>query len=442
MKNKIKKFASAAVSAAAIAKTLAKDRAHLYLGLGILSLGLLTGIFLSLAYNLNNDTLKADLLNNLEFKDQNGTQQNFGENNCKDILFKMEVFSKKDQKDSDEYKNLDAYYQTNCIGKFTKNAPDNCASLQEELNKFMDNNNTNSEEYAKVKSEFTGQCLKQKKEKPVDRCQTLKDELNKSIENNETSSDGYIKTKMEYTKLCTETKPANDKCAEIETKLQSMVDNGETSSEDYFNLKDNYLKICHTNIPVAGFEDEVITAGDQTKNPFSDTDLSTKEGLAAYELYRRGVIGGFADGTFRGDRPVNRAEAAKFLLLARLGTFTDETTGEAGFKDIKAGEWYVRFVIKASKLGIIKGYEDGTFKPASTVTTAEFTKMLSVTFDLEKGLPYSYTDVTASDWFSDFAGIVEKYNLFPDRPVGLLQPDLALTRKDVAIALYQYLLNR
>jgi len=68
-------------------------------------------------------------------------------------------------------------------------------------------------------------------------------------------------------------------------------------------------------LPPAGYEDEVITRIDQFVNPFPDTDMLTLEGQAAAELYRRAIIGGYPDGEFKGFRLVNRAEAAKFLLL-------------------------------------------------------------------------------------------------------------------------------
>jgi len=193
-------------------------------------------------------------------------------------------------------------------------------------------------------------------------------------------------------------------------------------------------------VPPAGYEDEVITNYQHFNNPFPDTNLETLEGEAASELYRRAVIRGFSDGEFKGYRDVNRAEATKFLLLARYGTVAD-ISNNGKFPDVKDGEWYVPFVITAANKGIINGYPDGLFRPANTVNTAEFLKMLTLTFSLSKNLDYSYSDVKSTDWFAKYAGIAEKYNLFPDRS-NYLKPKNNLTRKEVAIAIYQYLLNR
>ncbi len=205
---------------------------------------------------------------------------------------------------------------------------------------------------------------------------------------------------------------------------------------------DNYIMLVEANdlAPPAGYEDEVIVNMDSYDNPFPDTNLQALEGIAAAELYRRAVIGGYADGEFKGYREVNRAEAAKFLLLARYGTVED-VQNNGMFPDIKDGEWYVTFVITCANLGIINGYPDGYFRPQNTVNTAEFLKMLTLTFDLDTNLAYSYADVNSNDWFAAYAGTAKKYELFPDRSI-YLKPSDNLTRTEVAIAIYQYLLNR
>jgi hypothetical protein len=193
--------------------------------------------------------------------------------------------------------------------------------------------------------------------------------------------------------------------------------------------------------PIAGYEDEVITNPVAESNPFSDVSINNLAGKAAVELNRRGVIGGFVDGEFKGDRPVNRAEAAKFLLLAR-GIDVGDLTNSNKFADVKEGEWYVKFVMKAAEKMIIDGYSDGTFKPANTVNTAEFLKMMTKTFSFPTNLSYTYADVETSDWFAQFAGAVQKYDLFPNRGDRFLEPARDLTRDEVAVAIYQYLLNR
>jgi hypothetical protein len=180
----------------------------------------------------------------------------------------------------------------------------------------------------------------------------------------------------------------------------------------------------------------VIASLKPDQNPFPDTDI-TLEGIAAAELYRRGVISGYPDGTFGGENNVNRAEAAKFLMLAGYG-------GEAAdpsqrFPDTPSGQWYIPYINKAAELGIISGYPDGTFKPVNTINTAEFLKMTALTFSLPQNIPQAYPDVPAGSWYGKYAGAADRYNLFPHRPSGLLQPGKPVTRYEMAIAIYTVL---
>jgi hypothetical protein len=190
-----------------------------------------------------------------------------------------------------------------------------------------------------------------------------------------------------------------------------------------------------------GFDDSPITmVSARVPNPFPDTYAGTLGGRASSELYYRGVINGYPDGEFKGDQPVNRAEAAKFLLLARFNGAT-ERAFESMFPDVEKGDWFSRYVIAAASERIIDGYPDGYYRPVNTVNTAEFLKIFVRTFEIEEGLPFGYSDVKQIDWFARYAGAAEKYDLLPNRS-GNLEPGREMTRYEVAIAIYQYLSNR
>lgn len=198
------------------------------------------------------------------------------------------------------------------------------------------------------------------------------------------------------------------------------------------------------NAPYAKFNDGIFANWSEHKNPFPDTDLNKIAGMAAAELNRRKVLQGYEDGSFGGNRDVNRAEAAKFLLVSRYETVEDKKRNNP-FKDLDDSQWYMKYVLRANELGIIEGYKiDQTFRPQKTVNRAEFVKMMVETFDLETELPVTFSDVKTSDWFHKYVGAAEKYNLFvdvqADKPE--LQPGRFMTRNEVAIAIYQYLKNR
>lgn len=198
-----------------------------------------------------------------------------------------------------------------------------------------------------------------------------------------------------------------------------------------------YSGTCTGNTPPAGYEDDVITTG--KTNPFGDTDIQTLEGKSAAFLYTNAVIGGFPDGDFKGQRYVNRAEASKFIT--RVLSHSVPNTSNSGFWDVKNGEWYVPYVAEASRIGIITGYSDGSFRPAETINTAE---LLTILARLDVNIPKnseSYRDVSSSDWFYQGALLAESYDLFPQREQYLF-PESLVTRNELAVALYQLLHNQ
>jgi subtilisin len=91
----------------------------------------------------------------------------------------------------------------------------------------------------------------------------------------------------------------------------------------------------------------------------------------------RGVVGGYADGTFRPNNPVTRAQAAKMLTTARA--WPPVYPPEPSFVDVQPWQWEYGYVEAAFSRGIIGGYEDRTFRPHLHVTRAQLAKMLALT---------------------------------------------------------------
>ena len=170
---------------------------------------------------------------------------------------------------------------------------------------------------------------------------------------------------------------------------------------------------------------------------FTDVGSSGALSDAVHDLADLKIIHGNPDGSFQPDRAINRAEVAKMIMLAK--EFDDSwSISGTGLSDVVSSEWYAPYVFAAVAEGIIFGYPDSTFKPANTINTAELLAMLSRAFGLEQGLHQTYKDVPANAWYAQYAGIAQKYQLFPDR-TSYLSPSSLLTRGDVAIALSRYL---
>ena len=102
-------------------------------------------------------------------------------------------------------------------------------------------------------------------------------------------------------------------------------------------------------------------------------DVSGRPSEAAVtRLTNLGILHGYEDGTFRPDSPVTRAEMAKILVTALA---VQGPEGEDSFSDT-ADHWAAPYIGAAAALGLIRGYPDGSFRPDDSVTTAEVLTML------------------------------------------------------------------
>ena len=79
-----------------------------------------------------------------------------------------------------------------------------------------------------------------------------------------------------------------------------------------------------------------------------------------------GIISGYADGSFRPNAPVTRAE---FAVIA--SRFEKLTEGGKHFTDVTSAHWAAKYIDFAATRGWVTGYADGTFKPENPITRAE-----------------------------------------------------------------------
>ncbi|MFZ5645841.1 MAG: S-layer homology domain-containing protein [Bacillota bacterium] len=100
------------------------------------------------------------------------------------------------------------------------------------------------------------------------------------------------------------------------------------------------------------------------------------------DLADKGIVNGYPDGKFMPVKGVTRAEFIT-LLAGALGWNTGTET-KLNFKDT-IPSWASESIAAAVSRGVVKGYEDGTFKPAREITRDE----MAVIIDKALGLPNS-----------------------------------------------------
>ncbi|MGE5328190.1 MAG: S-layer homology domain-containing protein [Deltaproteobacteria bacterium] len=99
------------------------------------------------------------------------------------------------------------------------------------------------------------------------------------------------------------------------------------------------------------------------------TDVAGTDYEAAVgNLVSLGVISGYEDGTYKPEQNITRAEFAK-IVCSMLRLQPAGTVSK--FKDVKADNWAVGYINAAAGKGLISGYPDKTFKPEANITYAE-----------------------------------------------------------------------
>ena len=103
-------------------------------------------------------------------------------------------------------------------------------------------------------------------------------------------------------------------------------------------------------------------------NSYTDVPADSWLNNAISTLSNMGIIDGYADGSFRPDAPITRAEFTKIAVsFFEYADYVYENT----FTDVRSGSWYTQFIAAAVEIGLIEGYPDGTFRPDNYITRAE-----------------------------------------------------------------------
>ena len=153
-------------------------------------------------------------------------------------------------------------------------------------------------------------------------------------------------------------------------------------------------------------------------------------------------IVGYEDGEVKPNNNITRAEVATifFRLLtddarARYWSQTND------YSDIAPESWYNNAVSTLSNMGIINGYEDGTFQPNAPITRAEFTAIATRFFDYTAEYDGAFNDVSRSAWYADCVQAAVDMGLVDGYPDGGFHPNSNITRAE-AVTIVNRVLNR
>ncbi|MEH2415124.1 glycoside hydrolase family 10 protein [Nostoc sp.] len=180
--------------------------------------------------------------------------------------------------------------------------------------------------------------------------------------------------------------------------------------------------------------------------PFSDIQNHWAR-LFITALAQRGIVSGLPNGTYRPDNSLTRAEFAAIIANA-FGTVSKKRQ-YVPFVDVPTNYWAAAAIQAAYEKGFISGFPDKSFRFANRITRVEvFVSLVAgleiatkVKPDLLSQLPQIYQDsIQIPGYGINHVAIATRAGLVVSFPnVKLLNPNLAATRADVAVIIYQAL---
>ena len=148
---------------------------------------------------------------------------------------------------------------------------------------------------------------------------------------------------------------------------------------------------------------------------------------------------GYEDGTVRPNGSISRAEVATVLFrLLKDDVRMQNLTKDNAYSDVSDTAWYAAAVSTLSKMGVISGYPDGTFRPNAPITRAEFAAMIARFDETAKSANTPFTDISGH-WAENAIGKAYGNGWVEGSSKTVFCPESNLTRAETATLLNRVL---
>lgn len=156
---------------------------------------------------------------------------------------------------------------------------------------------------------------------------------------------------------------------------------------------------------------------------YTDVEEGTYVSEAVTVLSNLGILDGYEDGSFKPEATVTRAEMAK-IVCETLG-YDNMGTSKTLFDDVDPKHWAGGYISTAYGLGIINGYGNGKFGPEDTVTYEQAVKMVVY------ALGYEPMAADKGGWSTGYTSVAVN--------IGLTKNMNSSVRGDIAVLIYNAL---
>lgn len=200
----------------------------------------------------------------------------------------------------------------------------------------------------------------------------------------------------------------------------------------------NYYKV---QVPKSLDPNGIYMAETEIEPPHPEPDITAFYDLPAshwaygyvMELAAFGIIRGYEDSTFRPEQPITRAELLK-IIMEGLNISTD-VSGENTFYDVMANDWFYKYVVAGRYHGIIEGYLDNTFRPNQNINRAEALKIVLEAAGIDvSNSPgvMTYIDVDYTAWYGNYVAYATNYGIVSGYGDFTFKPGNSITRAEAS----------
>ena len=145
--------------------------------------------------------------------------------------------------------------------------------------------------------------------------------------------------------------------------------------------------------------------------------------------HHRAYMIGYDTGLFGPEFNITRAEVAQVFYNLLLEHKNDSSVQ---FSDVTAQAWYYNAVAELTKSGVIRGYEDGTFRPDQAITRAELTAIAARFAKISTDRTVDFSDVSVNMWYYDAVRTAVSYGWVTGYEDGTFRPDQSIARGETA----------
>lgn len=165
---------------------------------------------------------------------------------------------------------------------------------------------------------------------------------------------------------------------------------------------------------------------------FSDLNLSADYYQPVMDLFNKGIISGYEDGTFRPNKAITRGQAAK--MLARSLDLNTKNQKNPAFKDVPVQNQFYPYISALANAGIINGYADKTFKPDEPITRGQMAKILTLgyKFGVSSKLTHNFKDVSRNNANAYFIQTLVDLEITKGKTPLSFEPSKSVTRGQLA----------